>query len=98
MLFLHKYLHNLFVKDPQAGQKFHEDQVSLYAEYDIKLLLPFLKQSNHYPLEKAYKICEEKKLFLEMVFILGRMGNNRQGLQLLIEKIGDVKMVLFFFL
>jgi len=58
---LHVYLHQLFVRDPHAGQNFHEQQIKLYADYDYKLLLPFLQQSNYYPLEKAYQICEERK-------------------------------------
>lgn len=29
-----------------------------------------------------------------MVFILRRMGNNKQGLKLLIDKIGDVKQAI----
>jgi hypothetical protein len=93
---LHQYLHALFVKDPHAGKDFHELQVTLYADYDYKLLQPFLRQSNYYPLEKAYKACEEKNLFPEMVFIMGRMGNTKQGLRLLIEKIGDVKEAIDF--
>jgi hypothetical protein len=89
----HEYLHMLFTKDPHIGQKFHELQVSLYAEYDYKSLLPFLRQSNYYPLAKALQTCEERQLYPEMVFLMGRMGNNKQGLLLLIEKIGDVKQV-----
>jgi hypothetical protein len=92
---LHEYLHHLFVKDPHIGKDFHELQVTLYADYDYKQLLPFLRQSNYYPLEKAYKACEDRNLFREMVFIMGRMGNNKQGLKLLIEKIGDVEQVKF---
>ena len=34
-------------------------QVTLYADYDYSNLMPFLKQSNYYPLEKALQICEE---------------------------------------
>jgi len=45
-------------------------------------------------LEKAYKACEERQLYPEMVFILRRMGNNKQGLKLLIDKIGDVKQAI----
>lgn len=70
-------------------------QVTLYADYDYKLLLPFLRQSNYIPLDKAYKACEERNLYREMVFIMGRMGNTKQGLKLLIEKLGDVKEVLY---
>lgn len=93
---LHAYLHAVFVKDVHLGADFHELQVTLYAEFDRKALLPFLRQSNYYPLEKAYKICEQRQLYPEMVFILGRMGNTKQALALIIEKIGDVKEAIDF--
>lgn len=47
-------------------------QVKLYAEYDYKQLLPFLRQSNYYPLAKALQICEDRNLYPEMVFLMGR--------------------------
>lgn len=94
--FLHTYLHALFKFDPHRGSDFHELQVALYAEYDYKMLLPFLRQSNYYPLEKAYKVCEGRGLVPEMVFILGRMGNNKQALTLIIEKLKDVKQAIEF--
>lgn len=31
-------------------------QVELYAEYDTKMLLPFLRSSQHYKLEKVVNI------------------------------------------
>ena len=37
------------------------------------------------------QICEQRSLYPEMVFILGRMGNTKQALALIIDKIGDVK-------
>lgn len=55
-----------------AGKLFHEIQVKLYAEYDRNLLLPFLRQSNYYPLAKALQVCEDKQLYPEMVFLMGR--------------------------
>jgi len=90
------YLHALFVKEPHMGAEFHELQVSLYAEYDRKALLPFLRGSNEYRLEEALKVCEINNLYSEMVFILGRMGNTKQALSLVIEKIGDVKEAIKF--
>jgi len=93
---LHEYLHALFKKDVHMANEFHEKQVELYAQYDYKLLLPFLKQSNYYPLEKALTICEQKSLYPEMVFILGRMGNNKQALHLIIDKIKDIKQAIEF--
>lgn len=45
---------------------------------------------------KAYQVCKEKDLVPEMVFLLGKMGNNKQALMLIIEKIGDVYRVMHF--
>ena len=45
---------------------------------------------------KAYHICDERNFVLEMVFLLGRMGNNRQALTLIIERLGDVHRVSAF--
>lgn len=92
--FLHWYLHGLFKKDPHIAHEFHEYQIELYAKYDYTKLLPFLRQSNYYPLEKALAICEQRCLYPEMVFILGRMGNHKQALHLLIDQIGDVKQAI----
>lgn len=70
-------------------------------------LIPFLRASNFYDLEKvcgsswkerllivqAYRICKERDYVSEMVFLLGRMGNNKQALMLIIERLGDVQRV-----
>uniref|UniRef100_A0A8C6V0T5 VPS41 subunit of HOPS complex n=1 Tax=Neogobius melanostomus TaxID=47308 RepID=A0A8C6V0T5_9GOBI len=52
--YLHVYLHKLFKRDHHKGQKYHERQIGLYAEYDRPNLLPFLRDSTHCPLEKPY--------------------------------------------
>ncbi|CAH1452513.1 unnamed protein product [Lactuca virosa] len=94
--FLHEYLHALFEANPHAGRDFHDMQVELYAEYDIKMLLPFLRSSQHYMLEKAYEVCLKKDLLSEQVFILGRMGNAKQALAVIIDKQGDIKEAVEF--
>lgn len=38
-------------------------------------------------------MCKERDLVLEMVFLLGRMGNNKKALTLIIERLGDVHRV-----
>ncbi|CAA7013314.1 unnamed protein product [Microthlaspi erraticum] len=65
-------------------------QVELYAEYDTKMLLPFLRGSQHYKLEKAYELCVKKDLLREQVFILGRMGNAKQAPAVIINKLRDI--------
>ncbi|GMI97211.1 VACUOLAR PROTEIN SORTING 41, vacuolar protein sorting 41, ZIGZAG SUPPRESSOR 2 [Hibiscus trionum] len=94
--FLHLYLHSLFEVNPHAGKDFHDMQVELYIEYDPKMLLPFLRSSQHYTLEKAYEACARKDLIREQVFILGRMGNSRQALAVIINELGDIEEAVEF--
>jgi len=94
--YLHLYLHTIFIKDPHLAVDYHALQVELYADYDAKYLLHFLRQSNSYPLERALAVCQARNYYREMVFILGRMGNNQQALQLIIDKIGDIREAIDF--
>jgi len=45
---------------------------------------------------QAYKVCQERDLVPEMVFLLGRMGNNKKALTLIIERLGDVHRAIDF--
>ncbi|KAK2984130.1 hypothetical protein RJ640_006283 [Escallonia rubra] len=94
--FLHLYLLSLFETNPHAGRDFHDMQVELYADYDPKMLLPFLRSSQHYTLEKAYEICVRRDLLREQVFILGRMGNSKQALAVIINRLGDIEEAIEF--
>jgi hypothetical protein len=55
--------------------------------------MDFLRASNYYSLERAHRICHERDYVPEMVFLLGRMGNNKKALMLIIERLGDVERV-----
>uniref|UniRef100_A0A8C9T5J4 Vacuolar protein sorting-associated protein 41 homolog n=1 Tax=Scleropages formosus TaxID=113540 RepID=A0A8C9T5J4_SCLFO len=90
------YLHKLFKRDHHKGQKYHERQISLYAEYDRPNLLPFLRESTHCPLEKALEICQQRNFVEETVFLLSRMGNCRRALQMVMEELGDVDKAIEF--
>jgi len=68
----------------------------LYAEFDRDQLLRFLMQAQHYDLELAKRICEQRKLYKELVFILGRMGNAPQALSLIIDELRDVGQAIEF--
>ncbi|XP_060169690.1 vacuolar protein sorting-associated protein 41 homolog isoform X1 [Lycium barbarum] len=93
---LHLYLHSLFEVNPHAGREYHDMQVELYADYDPKMMLPFLRSSQHYTLEKAYDICVKRDLLKEQVFILGRMGNAKQALAVIINRLGDIEEAIEF--
>ncbi|KAF8644880.1 hypothetical protein AX16_008217, partial [Volvariella volvacea WC 439] len=88
--YLFHYLDAMFEKDPHLVANFADLQVRLFAEYAPPRLIDFLRASSSYNLEWAYKECMERDLVTEMVFLLGRMGNNKQALMLIIERLGDV--------
>ncbi|XP_048367400.1 vacuolar protein sorting-associated protein 41 homolog [Sphaerodactylus townsendi] len=92
----HVYLHKLFKRDHHKGQKFHEKQISLYAEYDRPNLLPFLRDSTHCPLEKALEICQQRNFVEETVYLLSRMGNSRSALKMIMEELNDVDKAIEF--
>ncbi|KAF8528462.1 vacuolar assembling protein VPS41 [Hysterangium stoloniferum] len=94
--FLYLYLDALFDKDPQLVSDFTDLQVELYAEFKPSRLIDFLRASNQYSLEKAYQICQTRDLVPEMVFLLGRMGNNKKALYLIIDKMKDVHRAIEF--
>ena len=94
--YLYMYLDSLFAKDPSTVLPYSDRMVELYAAYDHERLMPFLRASNFYDLERAYNICRERDYVDEMVFLLGRMGNNKQALMLIIERLGDVKKAIEF--
>ncbi|KAI0323327.1 vacuolar protein sorting-associated protein 41, partial [Cubamyces sp. BRFM 1775] len=96
--YLYLYLDALFHKDLHLTSPYADTQlgpflpfssVGLYAEYAPKGLVDFLRASNYYNLEKAYNVCNDRDLVPEMVFLLGRMGNNKKALNPIIERLGD---------
>ncbi|KZS87523.1 vacuolar protein sorting-associated protein 41 [Sistotremastrum niveocremeum HHB9708] len=94
--FLFAYLEGLSVKDVGLAADYADLQVKLYSDYAPDRLMRFLRSSNYYSLEKAYSVCKEHDFVPEMVFLLGRMGNNRAALTLIIERLGDVNRAIDF--
>ncbi|KAF5322517.1 hypothetical protein D9619_000186 [Psilocybe cf. subviscida] len=94
--YLFLYLDALVHKDSQLVTDFADQQVKMYAEFSPARLIDFLRSSSSYNLETAYKECQDRDLVPEMVFLLGRMGNNRDALTLIIERLGDVHRAIEF--
>ncbi|KAI9098827.1 hypothetical protein DFS34DRAFT_619093 [Phlyctochytrium arcticum] len=94
--YLHIFLDALFKQDAQLGEQYHPAQVELYAEFDYPRLIDFLRLSPAYNVGIAYEICQKRDLVPEMVFLLGKMGDNRRALMLIIERLGDVKRAIEF--
>ncbi|KAK4056323.1 Vacuolar protein sorting-associated protein 41 [Microbotryomycetes sp. JL221] len=94
--YLFRYLDALFDLEPRLTDDYSDTLVDLYAEFDRNKLMDFLRSSSYYSLEKAYKICDQHDLVPEMVFLLGRMGDNRRALNLIIDRLGDVQRAIDF--
>lgn len=59
--------------------------LNLVAKYEPNKLLPFLKRSQHYPMQEALDICKNLKFYPEMVYLLSRMGNIIEALTIIIH-------------
>ncbi|KAJ3116451.1 Vacuolar protein sorting-associated protein 41 [Physocladia obscura] len=95
--YLHVYLDALFRFNEQEGVQFHPLQVALYADFDPTRLIDFLRSSSAmYKVQSAYELCEIRDLVPEMVYLLGKMGNNRKALQLVIQRLGNVQQAIDF--
>jgi len=90
------YLDALFELDPSLGTDYADLHVDLFAEFNRQRLMKFLRASTFYNLDKAYQICQDLNFVPEMVYLLGRMGNNRKALFLIIDRIGDVHRAIEF--
>ncbi|XP_013188237.1 vacuolar protein sorting-associated protein 41 homolog [Amyelois transitella] len=91
---LFQYLHAYSKREPNG--KYHGKLVKLYAKYDKEKLLPFLKCSDNYPIQEALDVCQSNEFYPEMVFLLGRIGNTREALQIIIEQLHDIKQAINF--
>ncbi|CAM9135694.1 unnamed protein product [Discosporangium mesarthrocarpum] len=93
----------------QEYASFHILQVSLHAEFAPAFergrpppynsaFIQFLKGSGFAPLEVALSECEKRSppLFDEMAYVLGRMGDTRRALSILLEEVGSVPRAIEF--
>ncbi|KAK3916032.1 Vacuolar protein sorting-associated protein 41-like protein [Frankliniella fusca] len=93
----YKYLDALDRRDAKgAGQKYHGLLVKLYADYARDKLLPLLHRSGHYPIQDALNICKERNYYSEMVYLLGRIGNFKEALNLIMRELGDIEQAINF--
>ncbi|XP_050671127.1 vacuolar protein sorting-associated protein 41 homolog [Leptidea sinapis] len=92
--FLYKYLDAYSKVEPNG--KYHGKLLQLYAKYARNKLLPFLKSSDNYPIQEALDVCQSNHFYPEMVFLLGRIGNTREALQIIIEHLNDINQAINF--
>ncbi|XP_043064674.1 vacuolar protein sorting-associated protein 41 homolog isoform X2 [Drosophila ficusphila] len=94
--YLYWYLDALIKKDP--SNVFQNKLVSLYAKFDRKKLLPFLKRSKDYVIQEALTICKREGFYPEMVYLLGCMGGVEaiEALNIIIYSMNNIDMAIEF--
>lgn len=93
---LHAYLQKLDRRDSKLSGPYHGRMVRLYSIFDRDRLLPFLKRSDNYPIQEALEICKRQRYYPEMVYLLGRIGDTREALELINRELGDMQQALAF--
>ncbi|CAK1595700.1 unnamed protein product [Parnassius mnemosyne] len=93
-LYMFKYLDAYSKIEPNG--RYHGKLIRLYAKYAREKLLPFLKCSDNYPIQEALDVCQSNEYYPEMVFLLSRIGNTREALQIIIEKLNDINQAINF--
>ena len=90
------YLQKLLEVDEYQVNDFCNERIQLLTLYDRSQLLRFLQKNSNYDIDKAIETCTTNDLTEELVYLLGRIGENKQALQLIIEKLNDeVKAIEF---
>lgn len=70
---------------------YHDRLLVLYTTYSPSSLLELLGASDAYQLDAALELFSTRGLLAEKAFVLGRMGQSREALHVLMVDIGSVK-------
>ena len=90
------YLEKLNQVDEFATLQFGNERIKYYAQYNRSLLLPFLTKHSGYDIARAIELCESNDFTEELVYLLGKIGENRKALMLIINKLEDpIKAIAF---
>lgn len=90
------YLESLASIDEFLISQYGNERMSLYASYDRLLLLPFLTKHNNYDIDKAIELCEANDFTEELVYLLGKIGENKKALMLIINELSDPEKAIKF--
>uniref|UniRef100_A0A8R1IQ21 Vacuolar protein sorting-associated protein 41 homolog n=1 Tax=Caenorhabditis japonica TaxID=281687 RepID=A0A8R1IQ21_CAEJA len=78
------------------GAEFADKAVQLYAEYDQKKLLPFLRKNVDYNVNKARKLCSGKGYIEETIYLLAKSGNHYDAVKMMVKEYGNIEKVIAY--
>ncbi|KAJ3427038.1 vacuolar protein sorting-associated protein 41 [Anaeramoeba flamelloides] len=88
--FLLKYLDRMDEIDRKLCMSSHDILFELYAEFNPEYLLDFLRSGANVSLNSALGACRKFKRHTVAVYVLWKMGNTNEALNLVMDKLGDI--------
>ncbi|KAG0667106.1 Vacuolar protein sorting-associated protein 41 [Maudiozyma exigua] len=69
---------------------YENEMIDLFARFDKRSLLKFLKSKTHYNVEKAIGLCSTQEgLYSELIYLWGRVGETKKALSIIADKLND---------
>ncbi|ODV88380.1 hypothetical protein CANCADRAFT_29674 [Tortispora caseinolytica NRRL Y-17796] len=94
---LYLYMIEVEKLNAEAINQHSNDFIEILSVYDRPRLSAFLSNpESTYSIEKALEICEAKGFDNELIEILGRTGENRRALKLILNKLKDLSKAVAF--
>uniref|UniRef100_A0A1I7T796 Vacuolar protein sorting-associated protein 41 homolog n=1 Tax=Caenorhabditis tropicalis TaxID=1561998 RepID=A0A1I7T796_9PELO len=78
------------------GAEFADKAVQLYAEYDQKKLLPFLRKNANYNVKKAFTLCQRKGYIDETIFLHAKSGNHFEAVKMMVQEYKNIEKVIAY--
>lgn len=79
-----------------TANNFGNKRVELYCEFNRMKLLPYLMKNDDYDIDNAIVLCETNEFIEELVYLLGKIGESRKALMLIINRLNDPEVAINF--
>lgn len=90
------YLEKLSCVDDFLVSAFSDERISLFCKYDRSKLLPFLISNSSYNIDYAITLCEGNDYIEELVYLLGKIGENKKAMTFIINEFEDPNKAIKF--
>ncbi|KAI9184101.1 Vacuolar protein sorting-associated protein 41 [Blastocladiella emersonii ATCC 22665] len=88
------YLQAVFERDTHEAPELHGLLLELLVEFRPAALMDFLQRSIYYPLDRALQLSQDRDLLPEQVFVLGRIGNHKRAMEIMMDRMDDIEMAI----
>ncbi|CUG62747.1 clathrin-like protein, putative [Bodo saltans] len=91
-----RFLHEMTVFSPKSTSDFHQDMADLYLELAPGSLLGFVRNRQVDSLDwlKLGSLVEQRRMFPELVYIIGRTGNDAEAIRVALRCLGNVAIAI----